>query len=253
VAVSVVILIVTRSGESEAFETQYEGAAQKLIDSFSEVVIKMGAISGLGVAFAAHTGTSESTWPYVTLPYFHQRALNVRDTSGALFVSISPLVPEGNLEEWNNWTQSTAENEWMDLGFAYQEVRGDKDVETTQNVETSALYRGSKVDPVHYFGNDGKPILEDGTGPYLPTWQTSPIMKTHFVNENMYRKTNVSVPQEEVAGLVLEEEYAVLGGFTAAAPGTAQDPNQRTAFFAALRSIAEGREGKQGPPSFGMR
>lgn len=81
VAVSLTILFITREGEQEDFDTQFDGAAEKVcipldvqlcpnprvfshfvtlfslpqvVDAFQDIVFKMGAVTALGVAFSAH-------------------------------------------------------------------------------------------------------------------------------------------------------------------------------------------------------
>jgi len=73
VAVSAALFWITRQGESSEFETQYDGAATKVLESFADIVYEMGAISGLGVASSAHSVDHKSDWPFVTLSNFQQR------------------------------------------------------------------------------------------------------------------------------------------------------------------------------------
>lgn len=95
---------------------------------------------------------------------------------------------------------------------------------------------------MHYFENTSALRERTTSDYYLPIWQTSPVLKYSYINENMLRRKNVSIPQSEVARIVFENEDAILGGFIAAPPGSTRDKNPTTALFATLRSIVEGKE-----------
>jgi hypothetical protein len=112
-AVSTVIYVITRNSEMEEFELQFEGNAEKVIESFTEIVKTMGAISGLGVAISAHSQNTDSEkWPFVTLSNFQERAGNARTLSGALYVSINPIVDtKEELDKWEEYVLSER-NQW---------------------------------------------------------------------------------------------------------------------------------------------
>jgi hypothetical protein len=103
-AVSFIVYIITRSAEVDEFEIQYEGAAEKVVASFTDIVKKMGAISGLGVAASAHGLDAKSEWPFVTLSNFQERAGYARTLSGTLYVSINPIVDtKEKLDKWEEY------------------------------------------------------------------------------------------------------------------------------------------------------
>ena len=111
-AVSIVIYVVTRNAEMEEFEIQYEGNAEKVMDSFNNIVNKMGAISGIGVAAEADSHSTKSEWPYVTLTSFQERAGNARTLSGTLYVSINPIIDtKEELVKWEEYVLGE-NNQW---------------------------------------------------------------------------------------------------------------------------------------------
>jgi hypothetical protein len=113
-AVSIVIYVITRNAEMDEFEIQFEGNAEKVIDSFNDIVKTMGAISGIGVAISAHSQNDENEkWPFVTLPNFQERAGNARTLSGTLHVSISPIIDtKAELDRWEEYVLGR-DNLWM--------------------------------------------------------------------------------------------------------------------------------------------
>lgn len=210
----------------------------------------MAAVSGLGVALTAHSVDTSKDWPFLTLTNFQERAANARILSGALYISICPRVEFDQFDKWENYVNSSA-NSWIDQGHAYQQQLGIDDFEYEPNVERSRLTNRT-VDPMHYFV-DGVPHAVDRKEDYyMPLWQTSPVLKTSYVNENRLDRANYSIPQTAVAEIVLTKASALLGGFTYSHAGSVRDSTPRTAFLAALLSVAEGQEVEyQGDPMAG--
>lgn len=92
-------------------------------------MVQMSAVSGLAVAATTHAEqekhwmkqfvanlTDEDLagldWPFVTLPHFQERAGNVREISGAIYVSINPIVQADQLSLWEDLVHGDA-NQWM--------------------------------------------------------------------------------------------------------------------------------------------
>lgn len=100
---------ITQEGQIKHFESQYEAAAQKVSNSFEFIVRQIGAVSALSIAYSA---LAENSWPLVTIDYFQERAGNVRFLSGALFVSISPVVMPGYVKLWEQYVNGPASS-WM--------------------------------------------------------------------------------------------------------------------------------------------
>lgn len=116
-SISVAIYYITRDAEMEEFELEYEAVADKIIESMQEVMIEMAAVSGLAVAatakFSEDAGVPEpSNWPFETISSFQERAQNAEALSGALYVSINPIVEQDELAAWERHVLSDA-NYWM--------------------------------------------------------------------------------------------------------------------------------------------
>jgi hypothetical protein len=113
VAVSLIVYYITSGAEEEESRTQYEGAAEKVLEAFDNIVEhKLGAVSSLGVAFIAHGVDHTRTWPFVALSSFQQRAATAREASGALYVHINPMVSESDRQEWEKFVVGEDSN-WM--------------------------------------------------------------------------------------------------------------------------------------------
>jgi hypothetical protein len=121
-SISVTIYYITRTAEIEEFEAQYYGSAEKIIDALQEVLVKMAAVSGLAVAATADTQATRAQgvdaeddllWPLFTMTSFQERAANAKAQSGAIYVSINPIVDVGDLSKWERYILSDDANYWM--------------------------------------------------------------------------------------------------------------------------------------------
>lgn len=114
-AVSAAVFKITVQGEMDEFETQYEGAAEKVIDSFANIMARMGSVAGLGVSYTSqgHHEKGTSDWPLVTLEDFPPRARNVLQLSGALMVGMSPVLPGEMFHVWDEYVSDPENQDWM--------------------------------------------------------------------------------------------------------------------------------------------
>ena len=113
--ICVAVYFISRNTESEQFKSQYDGIALKVFGSFEMLTSRMSAINSIGSAatIAGFNRTSSRTsWPFVTLPSFEQRATTVLSLSLALDVSLYPLVTPQNREEWEDYCVG-ADKYWM--------------------------------------------------------------------------------------------------------------------------------------------
>jgi hypothetical protein len=124
-AVSTAVYFMSSNSEIKAFESQYEAVAAKLLDSFNTIMVRIETINSLGIAATSQgissvlenqnvsdTIISTSAWPFVTVPSFEHRSMNVRHLSSALYFSIHPLVNDSNRDAWETYTTSD-NKKWM--------------------------------------------------------------------------------------------------------------------------------------------
>lgn len=94
------------------------------------------------------------------------------------------------------------------------------------------------VDPLHTFNSNSSPILSKATGPFLPRWQTSPVVPFSMINANLLENHDVG----SIARDCIENKAAVLGGFVTAPAGNTSHPHLLTALFATVLSIGAGKQ-----------
>jgi hypothetical protein len=197
VAVSVVVYLITRDAEIDEYETQYKALADTVLRAFEDIVTqKMGAISSVGVAAIAHGVDHKRDWPFLTLSSFQERSATARSLSGALFVSINPLVKETERDEWEKFVVKEAG--WISAGYEYQEdleLDGFEKVQaalgehehdrslqaehtddsnwaeiTNRTGDTSWIDNTDKIDDRDeiFYVDGGETWIDPGPGPYLP-------------------------------------------------------------------------------------
>jgi hypothetical protein len=177
IAVSIVVFFITRNAEVDEFETQYTALADTVLRAFEDIVTqKMGAISSVGVAAIAHGVDSNLQWPFLTLSSFQERSATARSLSGAVFVSLNPVVSDPQRADWEKFVVENSG--WIPEGFEYQEdleVDGyEKQVERLGVGDTGAtsLTDGSNTSDVRdeiFYVDQGKTWIDPGPGPYLPS------------------------------------------------------------------------------------
>ena len=253
VAVSLVVWFITSRAEDEDFETNFEGASTKLLDSFKEIVgQKMGAVASLGVSYTAYARSKEEIWPFVTMNDFQQRAASARSLSDALFLEILPIVTEEKRSEWEAY--SLANKGWLDEGRGYQRKIGldlysqsggsrNRKLEgnsfTGDNVlgfvSGNSTQESIIADKIWAFDDTFTPIAEEGAGPYFPIWQSSPVLVAprDLVNWNLLGFP-IYAPYIQLAA----EAKVAIGGIDISPVGDITHEILTTSFFAFILSYA---------------
>ena len=110
--VSITVFTLTRRADKEAFEIQYDGNVDKILDAFDGIFTKVGAVSALAADATAHSLDHNSSWPFHTLSNYQGRGGNARESSGSLYVALNHIVSEDELLQWEDYVLSDA-NQWM--------------------------------------------------------------------------------------------------------------------------------------------
>lgn len=110
--VSITVFVLTRNADTEAFEIQYDGNVDKILDAFDDIFTQVGAISALAADATAHSQDLNTSWPFHTLSNYHGRGGNARELSGALYVSLNHIVTQQELQKWEEYVLTDA-NLWM--------------------------------------------------------------------------------------------------------------------------------------------
>jgi hypothetical protein len=238
VGVSLALYFLTANSEDEEYYAQYDGSASMIITSFEEIAgQKLAAIGSLSVAATSYARNQPSTsWPFVTLNDFQERAANIRDFSKNLYIRIIPVISEGDRLAWEDY--SVKNTGWLDEARAFQEEKGlgfmfmsSQAAEESQDV--SLDFSSGIGDKIYSIGPDG-PLVDQGSGPYFPLWQESPHFGRDMTNFNVAYHPDYAAYVKKS----FETGKMTMGGLDTAMPGNIHDPDPTTSFFALLLSFA---------------
>lgn len=232
-AVSASIFLMISTSEHQEFENQFEGIAERIVDAFEGIPQqRIGAVSSLAIAASAHGVDHHQHWPFVALSSFQERSTSIRNQAQALFVAIAPLISQTDRSEWESFVSSNASN-WIDEGFLYQEQMGLSQFAPSGNAST--IIAGAPL--ISSLNENGSYENSLGEGPFLPYWQTSPILEESLLNVDILNDQE----KAESARTCLETRSAVIGRLESA-PAASNDTESSfyTLFYSKLLSITEG-------------
>jgi hypothetical protein len=239
VGVSLAVYFLTANNENEEYHAQYDGSASKIFTSLEEIDgKKLAAINSLSIAATSYARSQpNTTWPFVTLNDFQQRAANIREFSNVLYVRIIPVISEEDRPAWEDY--SVKNIGWLDDARAYQEAKGlgFRSLQAAEESQDISLDFSSGIgDKIYTIGPDG-PLVDQGSGPYFPLWQESPHLGRDMTNFNVaYSADYAPYIKKSV-----ETGKVTIGGLDTAMPGNIHDPDLTTSFFAMILSFAAGK------------
>lgn len=112
-AVSIIVHRITSYDEQKGFILQYGKAAEKVLESLSGVFHKITSINSVGVAATAFgLDHSDEKWPFHTMTSFQQQASTARLVSGALYISVNPVVTDIKRDAWEEYSARDSD-QWM--------------------------------------------------------------------------------------------------------------------------------------------
>ena len=178
---------------------------------------RLGAVSSLTVAATAHGIDNDNNWPYMTLSWFQHRALTTRSLSGALLVTLNPLVTQDQRADWEDYSFNSEDANWHQQGLDYE---AELDYgQYNLKLDPKDVVQRVTLDPTleltglanHIFTLDklGDAIIDNAKGPYLPTWETSPVFIRTLVNRNLLTDPEATKP----ANASISTATVVFGGF----------------------------------------
>ena len=182
------VLIFVRASENKAFTKQAEEDIEKIFDHVAVTLDQtLGGIDSLTVGLTAFAALSNATWPFVTIPNFGVRATKIRSLSKSFVVTLYPLVQDAATRTiWEAYTES--HDHWVDESLEVQEF--------DDSFKGELIKDWSGNNHIHYHTIGDLP--ENETGPFLPTWETAPVVpKNHFspYNWDVYKDNQAAMDE----------------------------------------------------------
>ncbi|CAB9521225.1 respiration control sensor protein ArcB [Seminavis robusta] len=229
--VSVGVFLYTRNEERQNFTNHFEDSALQVLESFHDMVERsLGSVASLSTDYTSYALHSNSSFPFVTLPDFSLRGSQFRAQSGSHIVHWLPLVQEDQRDDWEDYsaahrshideefetdveyrTKQDYELRGHDVGHHRRLQQPEEEVETPPPRNMTILGDGSGFHPRIWSNGAMVPPGDEpkGTGPYLPTWQRSPVsgQRQGFLNMNW---VHAKVIGPGLLDTMLQEKKAVL-------------------------------------------
>ena len=217
---SVLCFISLRHSEESLFENQYDYNARKLLAAFNDRVrIRIGSAESLAESITSYTVDKGIAWPFVALPDFVVRASAIQTLTSSVAISFIPIVTSAKRHAWEQYT--AANSQWIEDGIAFEQEMNGNSIASRRELQLDMGLNFSKsglnfsngasenifrLQELDMKASSGEvPIVEDEAGPYLPIWQTSPVIPI-FVNFNL----NSTEPIADALRASLGSEQTVL-------------------------------------------
>jgi class 3 adenylate cyclase len=194
---------------------QYGSYANKVTESFrAHTLNRLMSLESFAAAITSHARAAELEWPLVTVPDFAARGMIARQDIGAETLGFLPLVTKDKRESWESF--SLDNQWWIQEDLRWEEMKADrisgrapsrslhaeneeinffeaiiKDHQTEympsrrQLMQEADFSRGISSN-IYTVSSSGLPVVDEGSGPYLPIWQISPApSKLSSINFNI--------------------------------------------------------------------
>jgi hypothetical protein len=150
--------------EHKEFQTTFHADAVKVFEAMgSKLDLSLGGMDSYIVALVSYARTSNSTWPFVTIPDHAVRAAKVRDLSNAIVLEQYHIVNDENRAQWEEY--SIINQSWVREAIEVQ--ADDEAFEGRKDIIEFPICKD-------LFNSDG--IVPANTGPYAPLWQNYPVV-----------------------------------------------------------------------------
>lgn len=179
IAVSFSVYHYTKNEELDAFENHFAEQAGKVIQAFKfNAVRRLEALEAFSLQITSHAISSNSTFPFVTLPDFERHATYTLQLAEVVALLTFPIITQETRADWEAY--SRANQGWLVEGLSIQHSAGnDEDAvarlqgefDKGEIVDEDAIDEANyQISPVIYKVKPGttEAEYEDGPGPYTP-------------------------------------------------------------------------------------
>lgn len=163
IGVAIAIYYYTSNDEQDAFTEHFFDESQKVLDALGgEMDRSLGVVDAFVVGLVSHARSSNQTWPFVTLPDFAVQAAKTRCLSKSSVMNLYNLVTDDDRERWQNYSLSN--DGWVS--------------EALETQKNDPNFHGTLLSDFESYGTifNNYGDSEINTGPYLPVWQTTPVI-----------------------------------------------------------------------------
>jgi hypothetical protein len=184
---SVGVYFYTSNAEKQKFEAAYTANAHRMIGSFHDAVERqLGAINSMATTITSYALDTKQTFPFVTVPNFEIRGSDLRVQADAIAVLWSPLVTDETRTAWEEYalTNRAQIDEAFEQDTKRRKIQDDEFGLTNSSGTGSRMLQQSQKETILDDGTgyhsriwsngaiSPKGDKPEGSGPFLPGWQT---------------------------------------------------------------------------------
>jgi hypothetical protein len=171
ISVSLCVYFDMTHTEKDEFEMQYHSDAHKVLESVGKALDNtLGATDAFIVKMMAYADSSNSTWPFVTMPHFAVQATKLLKLSKAFKMSVNHIVQPEQRAEWQEYAYNN--DGWLEESLDIQEK--DEDWKHSIDRVYNTSYELFGFLPDSSLGPIGDPLPYMNT--YMPSWQAAPMV-----------------------------------------------------------------------------
>lgn len=207
-AVSLFVFFFTKGAEESDFGDAIEDHAKKIIENFqANAQSRVQVIEGFSQDITSHALYTNKTWPFVDLPDFERRAVNICTLADVVFIQIAMMVTDENRKEYEDYTVKN--QGWLIEGLSQQgTTTGDRLEAEQENLKNLEADSSLQIPPAIYKVEGLEPAPELGPGPFLSYWQMAPaIPVAALVNFNVFSHPAL----QDTAQAAIRAERSILG------------------------------------------
>eukprot|EP00977_Amphora_coffeiformis_P029046 scaffold38405_cov221-Amphora_coffeaeformis.AAC.1 len=219
--VSVGVYRLTKNVERDRFERHVELYSSRIIESFQHSILeRFQAISAMATSITSHALTTGQSFPMVTVPDFEVRGSSLRVLAQTHVIHYAPVVHDSQRTAWEQYAldhrgqidqafQSDTEHRQrqdMELGYSTRRSLQSQDNKSSNN--NTVLNDGTGFHPKLWSNGAITPQGDEpeGSGPYLPLWQRSPIsaakqtiLNLNFANSRVLKGVFTTILEKKEA------------------------------------------------------
>ena len=176
-------------------------------------------IANFATIITSEAIASRAKWPFVSVPHFEVRGLELNSLSNMLMVGFSPLVQESDRERWEIYANYM--QKWIAEGIEYNTELHQNFTVNSEPIyptiwRTNELQDAAEGDRYqlealrgYVMNPNSSRVPDEGRGPYLPIWQQCPAphdphaILFNLFNHPVFRR--VFVGMNETLSPVLSE------------------------------------------------
>ena len=211
-AVSVGIFWNTSQAEEDEFQAAFGILADQIGNGWrNHVALQLGALDSLGISITSSnipiqsngSGSFSTTWPLITVTNFEKQGLSFRRNTGAQSIVLLPLV--NSTEMRGQWELFALEQsrEWITQGLEFEIEHSENLIEDGGRRRRSLLQDPTYIvdglsSTIYSFDENANATVRDTSPPpFLPGWQSSPVMK-NWINFNFASHESIGSAVESV-------------------------------------------------------